>query len=231
MRRRRWLFILVLLTRPSLTAAQTWVAPFYSLPADGTWVEYDWRHTGAKDQQLTGMLRISSVGVKQIEGAPHRWIEIKLETAQTGKHKRELRKLLVAENAMRAGRPLIESVVACYDKDNATAKVTLLAGKRTHDFLSLGVRGETATLHEEQGKAELQTKLGKFLARQVSAQGNLENRTLQYRGWLTDQAPFGWAKFEIKELSDRAAPRLVFTATVAKRGQDAKSELDETQAK
>src|SRR5262249_11181363 len=49
--------VLVLLSGPAPAAGQDRPAPFYALPPDGTWVEYDWTAAGPDGQQQRGTLR------------------------------------------------------------------------------------------------------------------------------------------------------------------------------
>src|SRR5438132_1344451 len=95
------LFSLLPLTGPG--HAQTRPAPFYTLPADGTWVEYEWVQTLPGGKQVKGTLRVSSVGRKDVDRVPHRWVEIKLSTRQGDRVRSRYRKLLVGEKALARG--------------------------------------------------------------------------------------------------------------------------------
>src|SRR5215510_5220630 len=128
--------LLVVAVCPGGSHAQTKAAPFYSLPADGAWVEYEWRRTAAETKE-EGTLRISSVGAKDIDGTRCRWVEVKVETRAGDKTKWQVRKLLVAERPFRNGRPLQECVVECYHQDDASRTVTRLSKPRLDEFLSL----------------------------------------------------------------------------------------------
>ncbi len=210
-------------------AAQTQLAPLYSLPKDGTWVEYDWKLMGLDKKEQTGVLRISSVGTRDIMGVPHRWVEIKLESRQ-GEKTRRLRKLLVAEDVFAKGQSLSGSVVLGFDQGSAGDAVARLSVKRLSDFFGMGISGPNTDLKESQDKEEVKTALGKFVARHVSAGGDGAGRAFAYHGWLTQDVPFGWVKFEIHERPGDAT-RIVFTAIAARRGQGAQSELDESKIK
>lgn len=223
---RRLFAMAILLLAPAIAEAQQAAGPLYSLPDDGVWVEYDWQQSATPGRELTGTLRISSVGKKEVAGQPHRWIEIKLQVRRGERTKRELRKLLVAEKALQLGRPLLECVVACYDQDAVSGGVTVLSGKRTNDFLSMGIRGDGARLREMRPRDDVLTALGAFTTRKVAARGTLDNRVLHYRGWLTDQVPFGWAKFEVEQTTGADAARVVLSAAAVKRGVGAKAEVD-----
>jgi hypothetical protein len=51
--------------------AQTRPAVAYSLPADGTWAEYELKG-GKPDQPLSGTLRLACVGSREVNGVKHR---------------------------------------------------------------------------------------------------------------------------------------------------------------
>src|SRR4051794_39909260 len=68
----------VLFGVPGRCPAQTRVAPLYSLPADGVWVEFDFQYRDRLNRAIKGTMRISSTGRKDVDGVAHRWIEIKL---------------------------------------------------------------------------------------------------------------------------------------------------------
>jgi hypothetical protein len=212
---------------PGWARAQNRVAPFYALPVDGTWVEFEWRLTTA-DKEEKGTLRINSVGGKEVGGNRYRWVEIKTETRAGDKKQSQHRKLLVAENAFRAGQPLAECVSECYHQDGASRTVTRLSGRRLHDFLSLGL-GEGVSFREVQAKEEVVTKLGKYLARHVSATGLVGEVSREYHAWLTSEVPFGIAKLTVHEKGSKGAER-AFAAVATQSGRGAKSEVDESRA-
>src|SRR4051795_10100387 len=57
--------------------AQTRVTSLYTLPAEGTWVEYDWKSLRPGDHLQTGVLRMSVVGHQKVGEVPCCWIELK----------------------------------------------------------------------------------------------------------------------------------------------------------
>jgi hypothetical protein len=229
-RRRFALVLLVASAVGSRCAAQSSPAPFYALPEDGAWVEYEWTAVGQDQQKTTGTLRISCVGRLEIRGEPHCWVELKKEFKLRDRPVQQVRKLLVAEKTFRKGGPVQDAVVEVYDRHGTDGPVTRLSPARVADFLSLGLSGPEASFKEVQEKEEIETPLGKFVARQVVARGK-EGRRFDYYAWLTPEAPFGWCKIELKENTGTASGRTVFTALAVKKGKDAKSELDETKAR
>src|SRR5262245_42820202 len=93
-------------------------APLYSLPADGTWVEYDWQGLGADGAKQSGTLRISSVGAVDVKGQLHRWVECQLVTRVGDKLVTKVRKLLIAEKGFEKGGSLRDAVAAVYALDD-----------------------------------------------------------------------------------------------------------------
>src|SRR5262249_36961950 len=93
--RRLILVLALLVVSSSQSLAQTRHAPVYSLPAVGTWVEYEWKRVTPSDQQEKGILRMSCVGEKKVKGAACRWVEIKVQARRGDKTKWKVRKLLV----------------------------------------------------------------------------------------------------------------------------------------
>jgi hypothetical protein len=225
------LVLALLVAAPDQCAAQTTCAPLYALPADGTWVEYVWKATGTDGQQQGGTLRLASVGSKEVQGVRHRWVEIRKETGQGKESTCQVRRLLVAEKAFRENGSLQGNVAEALAQDSHGGPVTALEGARLEEFVNLGISGPEAALRTVADRVEVETPLGKFITRQVSARGKRGERLLEYRGWLTEQVPFGWARFEIHETAGKAAPRTVFTAVATRCGQDARSEPEETRGK
>jgi hypothetical protein len=224
------LVLAVLVVVPGRCAAQPRCGPLYSLPADGTWVEYVWQATLPDGREQMGTLRISSVGSRQVQGVRHRWVEIKKATRQGAETRVQLRNLLVAEKAFADSQSLQGNVAEVFAQDDLKGPVTRLTTSRLEEFISLGIEGPGAILKTVGDEEELATGLGKFPARHVSAQGKRGDRTLEYHGWLTGKVPFGWAKFEIRERSGKK-PESVFRAVATRSGADARSEVSETRAK
>jgi hypothetical protein len=228
---RRYLVVVLALVvlGPGRGPAQDRLAPFYSLPADGTWVEYAWKRVTPRNAAESGLLRFSAVGRKEVQGVRCRWVEIKVQARRGDRPKWQIRKLLVPEEAFRKGLPLGEIAVACYHREDGAAGVRRLSPKRIHDFLGMGLGGRDSPLRTVRAKEELTTDLGKFSTRHVATEKTGE-RARAFHCWLTADVPFGWAKLEIRDTPGDAPARVVFTATATRKGQGAKSEVDETTA-
>ena len=226
------LFTLAILAgRGSNLSAQTQVAPFYSLPKDGDWIEFEWRATSPDKKDREGTLRISSVGEQKLEGKSHRWIEVKKVSKHGQQVDFKLRKVLIAERAFTAGQPLELHVARGFGQKSPDAPVINLTRPRLHELLSLGMDGVDTTLVKVSENEEVETKLGKYKTRHLSATGKSGERVLKYHGWLTNEVPFGCIKFDIHERIGLEPLRPIFSAVAVRRGHDAKSELDEGKAK
>jgi hypothetical protein len=204
-------------------------APLYSLPADGIWVEYDWSATSPEGEKESGTLRLSSVGSQKEAGQVCRWLEMKLTVRQGEKTSYRFRKLLIQERAFARGGPLRPFVVQGYTQRGADGPVRRLTGRQLEPLLGLGLQGSEGPLKEVAGREEVVTPLGRTSCRHVQARGTFGTRTLEYHGWLTDAVPFGWARLEIRE-RDGGATRTVFLAQARRRGQGARSEVDQAKA-
>src|SRR5438270_10112249 len=101
----------ILCGSPNRCLAQTKVAPLYSLPVDGVWVEFDFQSKDRLNKENSGAMRISSTGRAQVGDVPHRWIEIKMAG---GAIQTRYGKLLVAEGALRDGGALADGVAEAY---------------------------------------------------------------------------------------------------------------------
>jgi hypothetical protein len=230
--RRFWPVALILaawLGCPSQLPAQIRAAPVYALPADGTWVDYDWESSasGAGGSGQAGTLRISSVGTTTVQGRAHRWVEITKEVrtgnGQGNRVKRQSRRLLVDEQALAAGRPLTEAVERV-DDTASDGSITHLSRDRLRVFTGLGIQGVREELREVSTPEEVSTALGRFRTRHVTAKGSTAGRVLEYHGWLSPDVPFGWARMEIRRPAGPGPSWLVFRATAARNGRAATSE-------
>jgi hypothetical protein len=212
-------------------AEPTRAAPFYALPPDGAWVEYDWTAAAPGGKEVKGTLRISSVGKKDVEGVTCRWVEVRKEYPHDGKQKKEYRVVLVAEKAFREKPTLAEHVRVVLGTEGDNRAVAPLGDTARRDFLGLGITGPGAALREVEARAKVTVPVGTFVARHVSSRGRRGDRTLEYHGWLTAEVPFGCARFEVREGTGEGPLRTTFTAVVAKRGDGAKGEVDTSKVK
>lgn len=227
------------------------VAPIYSLPKDGTWVEYDFTYKDRFLKPFPGVMRIGSVGRQETPSGPGRWVEVKLQSSALATR---IGKFLVLEKAFAAGGKLEDYIQEAFHQEGGTGAsfVRKISGKQVYDYFTMGVSGQL--FEGETGKA-VQTRLGKFTTRTVSSSGLGKLRSakslvddkapaggeadaplmnehgLEYRAWLTNEAPFGIARFEIWAKMGEKPPQLVFNAEAARKGSGAKSELDEHKAK
>lgn len=212
------------------SAAQERVALLYGLPEDGTWIEYKWRTSKAGEGELANLLRISSVGKATFEGKPCRWIEIHKEATRADRTVHDLRKLLVTEEARTDGKPASMRVLSAFAQRGLDGPVTRLRPERIVELTGLGFQGAESGLVMVANEEQVRTGLGVFRVRHVTARAKDGERTLVYHGWLSPDVPFGWVKFEVREAAEKEKERLIFTATVRKTGQAARSRLDETKA-
>jgi hypothetical protein len=223
------LALCVLFPTSSRSAEPTRAAPIYSLPEDGSWVEYDWTGVGADGKEMKGLLRISSVGSKTSGGVESRWVEVRKEYSQGDKMRREYRKFLVPVKPFAADPTLRNHVTAVIGQDDSTLPFGLSpSGRQT--FLELGLTGKDAALKAVSTREEVEVPLGKYLARHVRARGKAGDRELEYQGWLTGDVPFGCARFEVFEGPAGKGLR-IFAAAATRSGRGTNPEVDETRAR
>jgi hypothetical protein len=205
--------------------AQSQPSPLYSLPADGTWVEYDWVHSPPDATESKGTLRISSVGREEVGREGCRWVELRLTTGEGDDRRVRYRKLLVSEGAVKDGKPLAEAVRACFDRSGD--RVRAVTGKARLDFLGMSV--SRGPLRKPSGPEEVTSKLGRYQARHMATEASEPGRS--YHGWLTDKVPFGWVRFEVRAEDCRGGEHMLFRATAARTGDGAVSQVDESRAR
>jgi hypothetical protein len=205
--------------------AQTEPAPVYSLPPDGTWVEYDWVYSPPGAPEAKGILRISSIGGKEVGRERCRWVEFRLTTGEGDSRRVRYRKLLVSEGALRDGRPLEEAAHECFDRSGD--RVRPVTGKARLDFLGMAVTD--GALRERPGSEEVTTKLARYQARHLAT--GVSGSGLCYHGWLSGKIPFGWVRFEVRAGDGRGGERRLFRAEAAGTGDGAVPEVDVSQAK
>ena len=221
----RFLCVLVLALVGTPAFGQTKPALLYSLPPDGTWVEFEMTRPGGEAGHETARLRLGSVGKEVVNGAPHRWIEIRRETATEGKPMTVLAKILIAESAFGDSTLKKESVAKAFEQ-KSSQMMRRLSPEQADDLITFGFRGDSYRLIAVNDKEELTTPLGKFSCKQMKSSSAMKGLPLEMNVWLTRDVPFGWARAEV---GVPGAPKVVVVAV--KTGKDAKSELDETKAK
>jgi hypothetical protein len=224
--RRVMLVLLVALAGASLAPAQTRPAPFYNLPDDGVWIEFAWQSFDDQGKKRSGVLRLSSVGRKEVQGDSYRWVEIAQRTNESDRTKPRLRKLLVAEQGFNQTRALADNVQEGFERVGSKGKVVRLSAQRLEDFLHLGIHATDSGFATIQNAEKIEIELGKYVCRHVSIQGQIGSRSVVYHGWLTDDVPLGCARFEIQKEQTGAPPRLLFKAEAYRTGDGARSELD-----
>lgn len=152
-------------------------------------------------------------------------------------------KLLVAESAFRGGRPLEEGIAEAWHREGENGTPRRFSGAELIAYFSMGVSGY---LKEVKPRDEVETGLGKVVCRCVESTGSgklrpargrsakeagdeeqevkaLPERGLVYRAWLSDDVPFGVARFEVWAKIDGDATRPVFEARVVRTGSAAPS--------
>jgi hypothetical protein len=89
----------------------------YQLPADGSFVVYQFELASDKKEKFGGLLKLSSVGQTTVKGESCRWLELRL--VETGKDRKRflLVKVLVPEKRLKKGETPIDHVLKAWRGD------------------------------------------------------------------------------------------------------------------
>jgi hypothetical protein len=210
----RLLAVGLLVALTGAAPAQERPAPFYALPADGTWVEYEWKAVGPGGRQRAGTLRLAVLGREEGRGGPRCWVEVRKEENRDGGAVRRTRRLLVDEKAFARGAPPSAAVLAVFEQAGAGGPLTRLSEGRVRDFLGMSLGGGAARLETVRAGEEVVCGLGKFSARHVAAPSQAGHGP-EYHAWLAPEVPFGWARLELRQ---GATGRVLFHAAAARKG-------------
>jgi len=206
--------------------AQERVLPFYSLPADGQWVTFDWTAVKRSGRRTRGTLRMSAVGRERIGGRVYRWVELSLESKSGDRTIRRVRRLLLRDDLFKSpGLSLQKAVLKSIGRDEPSGVIAPLSAREINNLLGLGFDGSRAKVRRSAKPESMKTPLGKLVVRRLVAKQKQSTRTWVYTGYLTARIPFGLARFEVRERRGDAAPQLRFSATVRAVGKNAKSQL------
>lgn len=183
------------------------------LPEDGTWATYKsegYKERGNKSREdVTGLLKISSVGTTSDSGRPCRWIEIEHSYRTDNGDKRQTEKLLIPEKYLMQGEAPAEHIVRGWSQfdplpdEGKPHAVDVLNGKpypRGAAFFLLGPAAGAVEL----APIAVRCKLGNppCDGRKGTYRMTIKNgdRTGEVSGTfelrLHDDAPFGVVSFE-----------------------------------
>src|SRR5262249_45656974 len=151
-----FLSLTVLLGSAGPSLAQTKVAPLYSLPADGVWVEFDFKYRDRLNKEIQGTMRISSTGRVRIGDIDHRWVEIKMSESNI---ETRYGKMLLVEEALRKGQPLEDNVVEAFHQEGTNGALLRYSGRQLAEHFSMGVSGHLRVIKDRE---EITTGLGTF---------------------------------------------------------------------
>lgn len=220
------------------------VAPIYSLPEDGTWVNYDILYVDPKGRPTDGVMQVSSVGRPSVRGERCRWIEVSINAVgmvqRTGS-------FLIQEDAYLKRGSLENSVIEAYHREGPQGSVRRLEGRELAEYFTMGIRGDLKQVSSSQ---DFVTGLGTVSTRNYSTHGfrrlgspangstdggstideQEREEPLEYRCWLSDEVPFGIARFEVWATvpSDNAAEtegKLLFRATAKEAGDNSQPKM------
>ena len=193
------------------------VAPFYGLPAPGTWIEYDCSSWDAAGKKTLMTLRLHYAEEVEREGRRCAAVEIKLTNRSDKDASWKRRRVIVDLAGYAKTRDLRTSVVEVWGQSGETAPERRLPIESWSTFLNFGLPPHlplTAAKVEEKAP----TGLGRGPARLHFAGGAIEGRQWKYEAWLSEATPFGWRRMGMWQEEAEGKRRLRFEAVAAKTG-------------
>ncbi|HUG92178.1 MAG TPA: hypothetical protein VML55_15160 [Planctomycetaceae bacterium] len=205
----------------------------HQLPKDGAWALYDLKFAisrGGEQRELTGTLRVASVGKTVEDGKDARWIEFRLDFKLPDEGERTiLSKVLVPDEHLQAGKSPVDHIIRGWLKEPEADQARRIEGDNLGPLpIFLGGPGKDhRKLDAETLKNE---KLGEIEA--AGAGGTIEyqegnrQQAADYEVRTHEKAPFGvvTAKFTIR-IQDEAEPVGRATLTLSDIGDTALSDL------
>jgi len=220
----------------------------YQLPEDGTWAEFKSRGEMTvmeKDQSVTGTIRIASVGRTVEQGAPCRWIEVKLDMKRGDNDEVSIiSKVLVPEKFLVAGEKSLQHAVRAIIKEGESEPKEVDDPENfDHGPLPL-ILADPLKKSKELEAREIKSKLGKLSCKGVGGRLSFKPQhsdgiTVRVQTRLHPDAPFGVvsSRWTIEEQAkgdgkdpDKEGPRMkmTWTSTLSDFGTGATSELPDT---
>lgn len=209
------------------------VAPIYSLPESSATVEYDITYRDRTSKEYAGKMWMSALPHHATqEGDAQRWIETKIKGDQ---FEPRLGKWLISEAEYGRTRSFEASLLEAYHQEGQGGLVQRMNGSQISQYFTMGVSGELEFVKD----TTLTTPMGQLKVKEMAANGRGRQRLaseirkdsekdlvvqavsapasspyeMEYRVWISDEVPFGVARFEVWGQSQRFGRTLLFSAT------------------
>ncbi len=209
----------------------------YQLPNDGSWVQFKMNATsGSKNDQreITGTLKMSSVGTSEENGEKCRWIEIQMTMNVGGQERAIVAKVLIPEKDLKRGKSPFDNRVRGWIRMGADRDPVKI------DESNIGpLPGFLCGPLQDAKKLEpmiVESKLGKLKCEgttgTVTFKERQNNNTVKYETRLHEKAPFGvvWTSLNVKvERDGEVREEVKMELTLSEHGMGAKSELPDNQ--
>lgn len=217
----------------------------YQLPADGSWVRYDWKGSGTKpdgtDTQVTGTLTLSSVGVAEIDGKECRWIELHMDIHGEGISFTNAYKLLIPAEHLGRGQKPLQNIVKAWNQ-HSFVHTEPFEIKNPSGTGAKFLEGITQLLHgpfvdpKEQPATKIESPLGDLDCVTVIANEKTERKdgitmNSEFRVQLNEKVPFGVVSWEHKADEERRGKphlKMLTRLKVVAVGTDAKSSMPDS---
>ena len=215
----------------------------YQLPPDGHWARFT-REGKTKDGQgndvkIGGTVKLSSVGVVELDGQTHRWIEIEAYE-KWGEHGMTIvKKLLIPEQQLKPGGTPLDHVKQYWEKTstNPTPKKIdpeARGVKMQLDVLSAYLHGPFADT-KKSSTVTIECGLGRLECPGLVAEDSIwAGGGVSRRFWIRThrQAPFGvvaWAEEQTAERNGKPQPPTLSKLVIEACGDDAVSAMPEVE--
>jgi hypothetical protein len=208
----------------------------YKLPADGSWVQFDLKAAAGRDGQsrdMTGTLRVSSVGSSEEDGTKCRWVEIKMTMVVGDKERVIIAKTLIPENDLQRGKSPSDNIVRGWIRmrpEGDAVKLTDSNKGPLPGFLS-GPLKDSKKLKA----AEIKSPLGNLMCEGVSGyvefKENSNDNRIDFENRLHEKAPFGVVSSTMNVAVKRdgeVRESIKMVLTLSETGAGAKTELPDS---
>ena len=199
-----------------------------NLPADGSWVIF--RAKSELDiqgnlQSFDRELKLSSVGKKDVEGEPGRWIEISTEFFG----RKVQAKFLIAEKYFKPGQNPFDHIAKAW-MIGREGELQEIPENRLRQMMIFALAVPYFDKPEKKEKEKVKTELGEYeceRAKGITELDGLMDTKVKLEGelWTHDKVPFGLVKAKIK--GDLGIGSIETELQAIKSGGDAKTELPE----
>jgi len=195
-------------------------APFYTMPAVGTWAEFECTSRGASNKETVGALHLRRLADSESKGEQYAWVEIKLVPDGKAPASWKLRRLVVSVERYRQTGDLTKSVAEAYQQSGADDPARRMEDAPLASFLRMAFARPMPL--EKQGEMKtLTTPAGKWRSQKLQGSVTEGDRRESYAVWQCPDAPFGCSQFTVTVEQTKPAVKTDFRAVLIRTGTSA----------